>query len=428
MRGVVRLISSARSTSAKTGPGMNSNSRVCWSKMRNPVISPGSKSGVHWTRANLPPERLCQGLGQGCLAQARQVFDEQMPSRQQAGQHVLDHLRLAPQRMIRARPGYRRSGRIESRCLRPSWSSSSSRRGCLSGSGRIAMAETGERPRSARHSRQIWWMSYRPSGESSSGSVGSMNRPVGETDEPFEGDAGSPAASPGDRAVPAGEGEPGGRVRPAHRARRSMSFRARITNRLESRSGNEAERDRRQPIEQKVAAEDQPRRGRRRRPAGRRRGAVPISRLGERAGDPFGPGANGRHQLVARRGLDGDPEPVRHPDLGPEVNILSGHRRVPRTGVVPPGRRIKTADDAASGSPATARELPPMTQTGSRGLDGSAARNRRRRRCSPAEPWQLDRANNPAGAPSITASTWHHPSGRPATRLLASKATAGLIA
>ncbi len=62
VRGVARLISSARRTSAKTGPGRNSNSRVCWSKTRKPVMSPGSRSGVHWTRANAPPTARARAL------------------------------------------------------------------------------------------------------------------------------------------------------------------------------------------------------------------------------------------------------------------------------------------------------------------------------------------------------------------------------
>ncbi len=65
----------------------------------------------------LAANRLRQGLGQGRLAQARQVLDEQVPPRQQAGQHVLDNLRFAPHRAVRARRGLPRSGRQTSHCV-----------------------------------------------------------------------------------------------------------------------------------------------------------------------------------------------------------------------------------------------------------------------------------------------------------------------
>ena len=53
VRGVVRLISSARTTWAKIGPGMNSNFSWCWRYIETPVMSAGSRSGVNWIRRKL---------------------------------------------------------------------------------------------------------------------------------------------------------------------------------------------------------------------------------------------------------------------------------------------------------------------------------------------------------------------------------------
>ena len=50
--GDARLISSTRSTLAKTGPGRNSNSPERWLKTFTPVTSVGSRSGVNWRREN----------------------------------------------------------------------------------------------------------------------------------------------------------------------------------------------------------------------------------------------------------------------------------------------------------------------------------------------------------------------------------------
>src|SRR5437879_3275287 len=48
--GEARLISSARSRFAKTGPGRNSNSFERWLKTLTPVTSEGRRSGVNWIR------------------------------------------------------------------------------------------------------------------------------------------------------------------------------------------------------------------------------------------------------------------------------------------------------------------------------------------------------------------------------------------
>ncbi len=53
--GEARLISSTRSTFAKIGPGLNSNSFVRWSNTFTPVTSDGSRSGVNWRRPKLSP-------------------------------------------------------------------------------------------------------------------------------------------------------------------------------------------------------------------------------------------------------------------------------------------------------------------------------------------------------------------------------------
>ncbi len=54
-RGVARLISSARTMLANSGPGLNSNVPCFWSKTSEPVTSAGSRSGVHWMRENARP-------------------------------------------------------------------------------------------------------------------------------------------------------------------------------------------------------------------------------------------------------------------------------------------------------------------------------------------------------------------------------------
>src|SRR5439155_17385021 len=55
VRGVVRLISSTRTTLANTGPGTKRNAPVTWSKTLTPVRSEGRRSGVAWIRVKAPP-------------------------------------------------------------------------------------------------------------------------------------------------------------------------------------------------------------------------------------------------------------------------------------------------------------------------------------------------------------------------------------
>ena len=52
VRGGARLISSARTMFAKSGPGRNSKLAVRWSKIEEPVTSEGIRSGMNWMRAN----------------------------------------------------------------------------------------------------------------------------------------------------------------------------------------------------------------------------------------------------------------------------------------------------------------------------------------------------------------------------------------
>ncbi len=150
MRGVVRLISSARSTSAKTGPGRNSNSRVCWSKTRNPVMSPGSRSGVHWTRANLPPSACARALARVVLPRPGRSSTSRCPraSRQASTCSTTSALPRSA-RVQRGADSLDRAGMSLVHHDRHG-RSSSSRRGRLSELGRDGMAEPGERPRPHR--------------------------------------------------------------------------------------------------------------------------------------------------------------------------------------------------------------------------------------------------------------------------------------
>ena len=52
--GLARLISSASTMLAKTGPAWNSNAPDFWSYTVMPVMSPGSRSGVNWMRVFVP--------------------------------------------------------------------------------------------------------------------------------------------------------------------------------------------------------------------------------------------------------------------------------------------------------------------------------------------------------------------------------------
>ncbi len=62
-----RLISSARTTLAKIGPGRNSKPEVFWSKTLTPVTSLGRRSGVNWMRENWPPTERARALARSVL-------------------------------------------------------------------------------------------------------------------------------------------------------------------------------------------------------------------------------------------------------------------------------------------------------------------------------------------------------------------------
>ena len=309
-------------------------------------MSPGSRSGVHWTRANLPPSALRQGLGQRRLAQAGQVLDEQVPPRQQAGQHVLDDVRLAAEHAVeRGADAVDRAGVGLVR--------HDHRRGHrLHGRGHLASAGDGIRPAEPRErpgrtaDRQVRRMSSSVGGAGSSGPAGAWAAQSARRTRPSRAARGSPAARPATGKYQRESVSPGGRGRPAHRARSSISLKDRSTRRLGSCPGA-------RPIAI-VASRSSTSRRRSARTAEHDRGgqqpggvASRPARAPPRApGDPFGPGADRGHQLVAGGRLDGDPAPAGQPDLGPEVDVVAGHRRVPRPRVVTLRRRVQAADDA----------------------------------------------------------------------------------
>ena len=95
MRGVARLISSARTTWAKSGPGWKTNWPVGWWKTLVPIRSLGSRSGVNWMRWKEQARLRAQRLGQQRLADAGHVLDQEVPLGQQGDQGEMDDLGLA---------------------------------------------------------------------------------------------------------------------------------------------------------------------------------------------------------------------------------------------------------------------------------------------------------------------------------------------
>ena len=63
--------------------------------MLTPVMSAGSRSGVNWMRLTLQSTLLRERLRQHRLADARNVFHEQVALGQQHGGRDLDHFALA---------------------------------------------------------------------------------------------------------------------------------------------------------------------------------------------------------------------------------------------------------------------------------------------------------------------------------------------
>ena len=89
--GVARLTSSISTTWEKSGPGVEDEALLLAVEDRIARrCPPGSRSLVNWMRRKLQPERARQRVRQRRLADAGQVFDEQMPARQQAGDGQAD--------------------------------------------------------------------------------------------------------------------------------------------------------------------------------------------------------------------------------------------------------------------------------------------------------------------------------------------------
>ncbi len=93
--GLARLISSASSTWANTGPGWNTKASLPRSYTDTPVRSLGMQVGRELHARKLQAEAWRQRVGQRGLAHARHVLDQQVPAGQQAGDAVLYLMRFA---------------------------------------------------------------------------------------------------------------------------------------------------------------------------------------------------------------------------------------------------------------------------------------------------------------------------------------------
>ena len=190
---------------------------------------PGDVAGKQIGRAldprKLAAERLRQGLGQGRLAQARQVFDEQVPapSRQastcsttsalprsgmiERGPNSLDRAGMSS--VVRDRRGHHRPHVVAAFPVRLS---------------RSWDAKTGERPRAHGISASLLDVvsdrRRRQSGLAREHE--SPSRPGGRALRARRG--AHPRRSPANGPYQRARVSPGGRVRPAQRARRSISF------------------------------------------------------------------------------------------------------------------------------------------------------------------------------------------------------------
>ena len=108
--GGARLISSASTMLAKTGPWTNWNSRrpsaPSW-RMSVPVMSIGIRSGVNWMRLNLQRHRLGQLADHQRLGQPGHAHQQGVPAGEQADRQPLDDVVLAddhPAQLL-AQPG-----------------------------------------------------------------------------------------------------------------------------------------------------------------------------------------------------------------------------------------------------------------------------------------------------------------------------------
>ena len=120
--GGARLISSASTMLAKTGPWTNWNSRrpsapSC--RMSVPVMSIGIRSGVNWMRLNLSDIVSASLLTKQRLGQSRHAHQQGVPAGEQADRQPLDDVALAdddaaqllPQSAHRPRASDRSPGR-----------------------------------------------------------------------------------------------------------------------------------------------------------------------------------------------------------------------------------------------------------------------------------------------------------------------------
>ena len=102
--GGVRLISSASTMLAKTGPRMKRKLRLplagSWSMISVPVMSLGIRSGVNWIRRELQVQGLGQRRDGQRLRQARHADRQAMSPREDADEHLLDHLVLADDDLV----------------------------------------------------------------------------------------------------------------------------------------------------------------------------------------------------------------------------------------------------------------------------------------------------------------------------------------
>ena len=81
VRGEARLISSARRTLVKIGPGLKANVPSRGLYTDEPRMSVGRRSGVNWTRLNLGDRRRAPAPWRGGLAHARHVLHEDVSRR-----------------------------------------------------------------------------------------------------------------------------------------------------------------------------------------------------------------------------------------------------------------------------------------------------------------------------------------------------------
>ena len=97
--GGVRLISSASTTLANSGPWRKRNSRrpvLRFSSITSvPVMSDGIRSGVNWMRLEVEGEALREGADHERLGEAGHPFEHAVPAAEHGDEQLLDHLVLA---------------------------------------------------------------------------------------------------------------------------------------------------------------------------------------------------------------------------------------------------------------------------------------------------------------------------------------------